>query len=172
MREGFSPYSKEVIRHFKNPRNVGELKDASATGKVGNLACGDIMRLYIKVKKDKKSGKEKITDIKFQTFGCIVAIANTSLITTMVRGKTLEESLKITKNDILKKLGKLPPIKIHCSVLAVDALHDAIYNYYQKNNMEIPEELQKEHERIKHTMEEIEERHHEFVKLEEGALKK
>lgn len=158
------PYSDLVIKHFKHPKNVGKIKNADGIGRAGNLLCGDIMELYLKIKKD------KIVDIKFQTFGCVVAVANTSLLTTMVKGKNLEEALKITKDDILKKLGKVPPIKTHCSVLALDALHEAIYDYYKRNKLSIPEKLQKEHERVQQMIETIEARHRQFVKLEEKGL--
>ena len=113
-------YSKEVMKHFKHPQNVGKMKSPSAVGKVGNLRCGDIMYLYIKVEKDKK-GREVIKDVKFETYGCTVAIANTSLLTTMVKGKTIEQAMKIKKEDLIKRFGNVPFIKIHCSMLAVDA---------------------------------------------------
>ena len=125
-------YSKEIMQHFRHPRNVGEMKNYDGLGKVGNPVCGDVLWLYIKVAKNKK-GEEIIKKASFKTFGCTVAIANSSLITTLVRGKTLDEALKITKDSILKKLKKVPPIKIHCSVLAVDALHKAIDDYLVKN---------------------------------------
>jgi len=140
-------------------------KYADGIGKVGNLLCGDVLWLYIKVKKD------KIVDVKFQTFGCIVAIANSSMITTMVKGKTLDEALKIKKEDILKKLGKVPPIKVHCSILAVDALHEAIYDYFFKNKLPIPENLLKEHERIQQTLKTVEEKHKEYMEFEKKVLK-
>ncbi|MEM5778361.1 MAG: iron-sulfur cluster assembly scaffold protein [Candidatus Aenigmatarchaeota archaeon] len=133
--------------------------------------CGDIMELYIKVKKD-KNGKERISDVKFQTFGCIVALAVSSILTTIVKGKTLEQAIKISNNDILKKSGPVPPIKIHCSILAADALHEAIYDYLTKNKRVIPESLQKEHERIKKTLEQVEKTHKDFTKFEEKMLKK
>jgi len=165
------PYSEKIIRHFKNPKNMGRIKNASAVGEAGNLVCGDIMKLYLKIGENKK-GEKMIRDIKFETFGCIVAIANTSMLTTMVKGKTLAEVSKIKKDDLIKKLGRpLPPIKIHCSVLALDALHEAIYDYYLKNKLAIPEELKMEHERIQKTLNTIEHRHEELVGLEEKILK-
>jgi len=164
------PYPKEVIRHFKNPKNVGIIKNADGIGEAGNLICGDVMKLYIKVKEDKK-GKKKISDIKFQTFGCIVAIGVSSMLTEIVKGKTIEEAIKITKDDILKKSGPLPPIKIHCSVLAVDALHEAIYDYFLKNNLSIPEKLKRKHERIVKTIKKLEKQHKEFLKLEKSILR-
>ncbi len=126
-------YSKEVMDHFMNPRNVGEIKDASGVGEKGNPTCGDIMRMFIKVGKKPSSGgqgmEEVIEDIKFQTFGCGAAVATSSMITEMVIGKTLEEAEKISNNQVAEALGGLPPIKMHCSNLAADALHDAIENY-------------------------------------------
>ena len=120
-------YSKEVMDHFQNPRNVGEIKDASGVGEKGNPTCGDIMKMYIKV--GKKDGKEIIDDIKFQTFGCGAAVATSSMITEMVKGKTLEEAEKISNAQVAEALGGLPPIKMHCSNLAANALQDAITNY-------------------------------------------
>ena len=119
-------YSKKVLEHFRNPRNMGEIKDADGTATVGNPVCGDIMRLFIKVRDN------KISDIKFQTLGCGAAIASSSMLTTMVKGKPLDEAGKITKQAIAEALGGLPPVKIHCSVLAADALKKAIEDYRKK----------------------------------------
>ena len=154
------------MKHFKNPQNVGKIKNPDGLGRAGNLTCGDIMYLYLKIAKDKK-GREIIKDIKSETFGCAVAIANTSLLTTMVKGKTLEEAMKITKDDLIKKFGEIPIFKIHCSLLAVDALAAAIYDYFLKNKKPIPKELQVKHERIEREKKEIGRRHAELVKLEE-----
>jgi nitrogen fixation NifU-like protein len=165
-----SLYTKEIMKHFKNPKNIGIIKNADGVGRVGNMQCGDIMELYIKVKKVK--GKEIISDVKFQTFGCVVALAVSSMLTTIVKSKTIEEAIKINNRDILERSGPVPPIKIHCSVLAADALHEAIYDYLSKNKKPIPENLLKEHERIKNTLEQVEETHKEFAKLEERILKK
>jgi len=121
-------YTKKVIETFKSPHNYGKIKNADGVGKVGNIVCGDVMWLYIKV--DPKN--EKITDIKFETFGCVAAIATSSIITDLVKGKTIKQALKITKDNIVKKLGGLPKIKYHCSVLAVDALKEAIKDYENK----------------------------------------
>ena len=165
-------YSKEIVKHFKNPKNVGRIKNADAIGEAGNLLCGDIMRIYLKIKERK--GKKIISDIKGEVFGCLVAIANTSILTTMVKGKSLKNALKIKKDDLIKKLGgykKIPPIKIHCSILALDALHEAIYNYFKKNNLPIPKEIEKEHKKVKKTLETIEKRHREFVEMERKFLK-
>jgi nitrogen fixation NifU-like protein len=120
-------YSKEVMDHFMNPRNVGEIPDADGIGVEGNPTCGDVMKLFIKVK------DEKIEDIKFQTFGCGAAIAVSSMITEMAKGKTLDEAEKITKQDVSDKLGGLPPQKMHCSNLGADALKKAIEDYRKKH---------------------------------------
>lgn len=122
-------YTQKVLDHFKNPHNQGEMKDPSAVGQEGNPTCGDVMKIYIKVENN------VITDIKFETLGCAAAIAVSSDLTDMVKGKTLEEALKITKDDIVNDLGGLPPVKTHCSMLGVDALHQAIKNYKEKNNL-------------------------------------
>ncbi|NOR85809.1 Fe-S cluster assembly scaffold protein NifU [archaeon] len=121
-------YSDTVMDHFKNPRNVGEIKDADGTGNVGNPMCGDMMTITIEVKDN------VISDIKFKTFGCAAAIATSSMITELVKGLTIEDALKITKDDIVENLGGLPPIKLHCSNLAADALKKAIDDYREKLN--------------------------------------
>lgn len=119
-------YSDKVMDHFKSPRNVGEMEDADAIGEVGNPVCGDMMYIYIKVQDD------KIKDISFQTFGCGAAIATSSMITEMAKDKTLDEAMKITRQDVADALGGLPQQKLHCSNLAADALHEAIKNYREK----------------------------------------
>lgn len=116
-------YNDKVIDHFSNPRNAGEMDKPSAVGESGSLECGDTMKIYIKVKEG------HIEDVKFQTFGCGAAIASSSMLTELVKGKTIEEALKVTNNDVAEELGGLPPVKMHCSNLAADALHDAIKNY-------------------------------------------
>ena len=164
-------YSKEIIKHFKNPKNVGKIKKPSGRGEAGNILCGDIMTLYLKIEKNEK-GEKIIKDVKFETLGCVVAIANTSLLTTMVKGKKLEDALKIKKEDLIKRLGQpLPPFKIHCSVLAVDALKEAIYDYYKREKIEISEDLEKEHQRITKTKEELEKRYKGFQAFEKEILK-
>jgi nitrogen fixation NifU-like protein len=115
------------MEHFKNPRNVGEIPDADGVGTVGNPVCGDLMTIYIKVKDN------RLTDIKFKTFGCGSAIATSSMITELAKGKTLEEGLKISRANVADELGGLPPVKMHCSNLAADALHAAIEDYYRKH---------------------------------------
>ena len=124
-------YTQKVMEHFKHPKNMGEIKNADGIGEVGNPTCGDVMYVYIKVGKNKK-GQEIIKDIKFQTMGCIAAIATSSMVTELAKGKTLEEAKKLTRKDISNSLGKLPAIKEHCSNLAADALHEAIKDYEKK----------------------------------------
>ena len=119
-------YSEKVMEHFRNPRNVGEIPDADGVGTVGNPICGDMMSMYIKVEDD------RIVDIKFKTFGCGAAIATSSMITELAKGKTLDEATKITRGDVAEELGGLPPIKMHCSNLAADALHEAIKDYRKR----------------------------------------
>ena len=119
-------YSEKVIEHFRNPKNMGEIKNADGIGKVGNPVCGDLMTIYIKVK------DSRINDIKFQTFGCAAAIATSSMITELAKGKTLDDALKITRKDVADELDGLPSIKMHCSNLAADALHAAIKDYKSK----------------------------------------
>lgn len=158
-------YSKEVMKHFKKPHNMGRIKNPSGTGKVGNVVCGDVMYLYIKVKKNKK-GKDVISNIKFETFGCVAAIATSSMVTNLAKGKTIEEALKISKTDVANALGGLPKIKLHCSVLASDALTEAIYDYLTKNKLPIPKELEKRHKRIKKETEFVEEKFKDYIKME------
>ena len=119
-------YTEQVMDHFMNPRNMGEMQDASGVGTVGNAKCGDIMRIYIKVADD------VITDVKFKTFGCGAAIATSSKATELVKGLTLEEAEKITNKMVMESLGGLPPVKVHCSVLAEEALHAAIQDYRER----------------------------------------
>jgi len=119
-------YSDKVMLHFMNPHNMGEIENPSGVGTVGNPVCGDLMQIMIKVEND------VIVDIKFKTFGCGAAIATSSMITDLAKGKTIEEALKITRNDVAESLEGLPPVKMHCSNLAADALHAAIEDYKTK----------------------------------------
>ena len=119
-------YTEQVMDHFTNPRNMGEMEDASGVGTVGNAKCGDIMRIYIKVEND------VIVDVKFKTFGCGAAIATSSKATELVMGKTIDEALQITNKMVMEELGGLPPVKVHCSVLAEEALHAAIKDYKER----------------------------------------
>jgi nitrogen fixation NifU-like protein len=119
-------YNENVLDHFRNPRNMGEIPDADGVGTVGNPVCGDMMTIYIRVQDD------RIVDIKFKTFGCGAAIATSSMMTELAKGKTLDEALQITRADVAENLGGLPPIKMHCSNLAADGLHEAIKDYRKK----------------------------------------
>jgi len=119
-------YTDKVMEHFRNPRNMGEIPNADGVGVVGNPICGDLMSIYIKVKDN------KLEDVKFKTFGCGAAIATSSMITELAKGKTLDEAMKITRGDVADSLGGLPPIKMHCSNLAADGLHAAIQDYLKK----------------------------------------
>ena len=125
--EALSQYNEKVMEHFRNPRNVGDIEEPDGTGHVGNVVCGDIMELYIEVKDD------VITDAKFKTFGCGAAIATSSMVTELVIGKTIEEALTISNRAVAEALGGLPPIKMHCSVLAEQALRSAINDYLKKS---------------------------------------
>jgi nitrogen fixation NifU-like protein len=125
-------YSKEVIKHFTKPKNQGEIKNPSAIGEIGNPTCGDVMKVYLKIAKN-KSGKNYIKDIKFQTMGCAAAIATSSMITKLAKGKTIEQAKKITNAQVAESLKGLPPVKMHCSNLAADALKKAIENFEKQN---------------------------------------
>lgn len=124
-------YTEKVMDHFMNPRNMGEIEGASVVGTVGNAKCGDIMRMYIQVEND------IITDVKFKTFGCGAAVATSSAATELVKGKTVKEALTITNKSVVEALEGLPPVKVHCSLLAEEALHAALWDYAQKNNLKI-----------------------------------
>ena len=128
-------YSDKVMEHFMNPRNVGEIDDASGIGEVGNAKCGDIMRIYLDIDEETKV----IKDVKFKTFGCGSAIASSSMATEMVKGKTIDEALAVTNKAVAEALDGLPPVKMHCSVLAEQAIKAALIDYAQKNNVHIPE---------------------------------
>ena len=132
-------YSKKVMEHFMNPRNVGTIENPDGYGKVGNPVCGDLMEMYIKVKDD------VITDIKFQTFGCGSAIATSSMVTELAKGKHTDEAMEITRGDVASELDGLPPQKMHCSNLAADALHEAVKDYMSKK--ESPEKTGKQKKR-------------------------
>ncbi len=128
-------YSKQVLEHFKNPKNQGKLKNPDSIGQVGNLICGDIMKLYINISKDKKDIlKSKIKEVKFETLGCGAAIACSSVVTSIAKGKTLEYGLNLDKNFVLKELGGLPEQKVHCSMLSIQALKKAINDYLKKTD--------------------------------------
>ncbi len=128
-------YNKKVIQHFQKPRNMGQMKKPDGVGEVGNPVCGDLMKIYLKIGKDKK-GQEFIKDIKFETLGCVAAIATSSMVTELVKGKDLAKALNLKFSDVVKSLGSLPPIKTHCADLAVRALRAAIDDYYLKQKSE------------------------------------
>ena len=128
-------YSEKVVDHYTNPRNVGEIENADGIGEVGNPVCGDIMRIYLKIKDN------VIEDIKFKTFGCGAAIATSSVSTEIVKGKTIEEALRLTNKDVIEELDGLPPVKVHCSVLAEEAIKVAIADYYRKQGEKTEEEI-------------------------------
>ncbi len=123
-------YSEKVMDHFTNPRNVGEIPDADGIGEVGNAKCGDIMKIYLKINGD------IIEDVKFETFGCASAIASSSMATEMIKGKSLSEALEVTNRQVVDALDGLPPHKLHCSVLAEEAIKSAVKDYYDKNGIE------------------------------------
>ena len=129
------PYNEKVIEHYSNPRNVGEIPDASGIGEVGNPVCGDIMKMYLKIENG------IITDVKFKTFGCGAAIATSSVSTELIKGKTVEDALKLTNKEVVNELGGLPPVKLHCSVLAEEAIKSAIADYYRKEGKLSEEEI-------------------------------
>ena len=125
-------YSEKVMDHFSNPRNVGEIEDASGVGTVGNAKCGDIMRMYLDIDDD-----HIVRDAKFKTFGCGAAIATSSMATELVKGKSVEEALKVTNKAVMEALDGLPPVKVHCSLLAEQAIHAALWDYAEKNGIKI-----------------------------------
>lgn len=124
-------YSEKVMEHFSNPKNVGEIEDANGVGTVGNAKCGDIMKMYLKIDEN-----EIITDVKFKTFGCGAAIATSSMATEMIKGKSINEALTLTNKAVVEALGGLPAVKIHCSVLAEEAVKSAIADYYKRQGIE------------------------------------
>lgn len=126
-------YSEKVMDHFTNPRNVGEIDNASGVGTVGNAKCGDIMRIYLDIDEETKV----IKDCKFKTFGCGAAVATSSMATELVIGKTIEEAMKVTNKAVMEALDGLPPVKVHCSLLAEEAIHAALWDYATKNNITI-----------------------------------
>ena len=126
-------YSEKVMDHFQNPRNVGEIEGASGVGTVGNAKCGDIMRIYLDIDNETRI----IKDCKFKTFGCGAAVATSSMATELVIGKTIEEAMKVTNKSVMEALDGLPPVKVHCSLLAEEAIHAALWDYAEKNGITI-----------------------------------
>ena len=145
-------YSEKVMDHFTNPRNVGEIEDAAGVGTVGNAKCGDIMRMYLDIEDN------IVKDAKFKTFGCGAAVATSSMATELVIGKTVEEALKVTNKAVMEALDGLPPVKVHCSLLAEEAIHAALWDYAEKNGLKI--------EGLKPPVTDIDETE-EFYKMEE-----
>jgi len=140
-------YTKKVLKEFQHPTNIGEIKNPDGHGMVGNPSCGDVMEVFLRIRNN------KIIDIKAKTFGCIAAIATTSVLTKMVKGRTVEQAMRIKKEDIIKKLGAMPPIKIHCSLLGLNALHKAIEDYKKKKKEEKNNEQEKKNRREKNRRE-------------------
>ena len=130
-------YSQKVIENYTNPQNVGQISDADGIGQVGNPVCGDIMKIYLRVE------GEVITDVRFKTFGCGAAVASSSITTQLIKGKSLEEALALTNADVVRALGGLPPVKLHCSVLAEEAIREAIADYYRRQGKLSEEEIRK-----------------------------
>lgn len=147
-------YSEKVMDHFMHPRNVGEIENASGVGTVGNAKCGDIMKVYLQIEDG------IIKDAKFKTFGCGAAVATSSMATELVIGKTIEEALKITNKSVAEALDGLPPVKMHCSLLAEESLHAALWDYAEKNNITI--------EGLKKPVEDVHEHDHDLEEDEEG----
>ena len=125
-------YSEKVMDHFSNPRNVGEIADANAIGQVGNVKCGDIMKIYMKI-----DDNEVIQDVKFKTFGCGAAVATSSMATELVKGKSIQEAMQVTNQAVMEALDGLPPVKVHCSLLAEEAIHAALWDYAEKHGIKI-----------------------------------
>ena len=125
-------YTEKVLDHFENPRNVGEIKDASGVGTVGNPKCGDIMRIYLDIDEN-----QIIRDVKFKTYGCGAAVATSSMATELVKGKHIKDAMQVTNKAVMEALDGLPPVKVHCSLLAEEAIHAALWDYAQKNGIEI-----------------------------------
>jgi len=140
-------YTDKTIKYFRQPKNFGPLKDPDGVGQVGNLVCGDVIKIYVKIKENRK--KELIvSDISFETFGCVAAVATSAALTEMAKGLPVRDALKIEANDIIEFLGGMPQIKVHCSVLAQDALAEALYMYYLKSNNNLPINLARRHQLI------------------------
>ncbi|MFA7663146.1 MAG: iron-sulfur cluster assembly scaffold protein [Patescibacteria group bacterium] len=156
-------YNQKTLATFKSPKNYGEIKNPDGLGIVGNVTCGDVMWLYLKIAKN-KAGEDFIKDIKFKTFGCVAAIATSSVITELAKNKTLGEALKLNKQDIIEYLGGLPELKHHCSILAIDALAEASYDYFKKTNQPISAELEEIHQKNERSVCAIENRLQEFSK--------
>ncbi len=163
------PYSKKVLDHFEEPKNYGKITDPDGVGKVGNPICGDMMYLYIKVVENDQ-GEEIIADIKFQTFGCVAAISVSSMATEMLKGKTIAAAQDLDAGEIIDSLEGLPPVKRHCSVLAIDALNEALYDYFIRQDRPIPAKMQTKHERLEKEKAMIKEKFGDWIAMEEEKL--
>jgi nitrogen fixation NifU-like protein len=141
-------YSEKVMEHFRNPRNVGEIDDADGIGEVGNAKCGDIMKMYLKIADD------TITDVKFKTFGCGAAVATSSMATELIKGRTVADALKLTNYAVVEALEGLPPVKLHCSVLAEQAVKTAVADYYRKRGLTPPPETEIDEHASEHAYDE------------------
>jgi len=161
-------YTEKVIDHFREPHNRGKMEGYSAVGKVGNIICGDVMWLYIKVEPN-DAGQDIITDISWETFGCTAAIATSSMVSDLAKGKTIEEAIAVTNQDVASELGGLPPVKMHCSAMAADALNEAIHSYLVQQGKEIPEALQKRHAHVEKEIAALEKRYAAF--MDKGDVK-
>ncbi len=159
-------YNEQVMDHFREPRNQGKLEHYSAIGKVGNILCGDVMWMYIRVEPS-DNGDEVISDISWETFGCTAAIATSSMVSILAKGKTLDEAITITNSQVAAELGGLPAPKMHCSSLAADALNEAIYDYLSTQGRPIPPTLEQRHERIAAHRKQLEERYAGFLEKRE-----
>lgn len=158
-------YSEKVMEHFNDPHNQRKMADPDGIGKVGNPACGDVMWLYIKV--TQKDDEEIIEDISWETFGCTAAIATSSMVTDIAKGKSLQEAVKVTNERVADELNGLPPVKMHCSNLAADALIEALHDYYSKSGREVPANLKKKHKKIERDMARLEEKYGDYLSMEE-----
>jgi nitrogen fixation NifU-like protein len=155
-------YTEKVVEHFRSPHNMGKMKDPSAVGRVGNILCGDVMWFYIRVEPNAQ-GRDVITDVSWETFGCTAAIATSSMMSDLAKGRTLEEAISISNRDVADQLGGLPAVKMHCSALAADALNEAIHDYLTRQGRDIPPALAARHEHIREDMASLEERYKVFL---------
>ncbi len=151
------PYPQNLFRFLENPQHIGKIKDADGVSQVGNPVCGDVMYLYLKM--GHRKGQEVIKDIKVQTYGCVAAIATSSTVAELAKGKTIQQAIDLTPQDILKQTGPLPPNKLHCSFLALDALTEALYDYLKKQKRPIPAKLKRKHLLVQEKQKSLKQRH-------------
>ncbi|MCF7875575.1 iron-sulfur cluster assembly scaffold protein [Candidatus Bipolaricaulota bacterium] len=159
-------YSEKVMKHFNEPHNQRKMENPDGIGKVGNALCGDVMWLYIKVEED-ESGEEVIKDISWETFGCTAAIATSSMVTDLAKGASLQEAFDISNQEVAEELDGLPKVKMHCSNLAADGLAEAIYDYLDSSDSEIPDRIEEKHQQIQKHMEQVEAEYGDYVEMEE-----